>query len=327
MSVLTNQTSINQLKSFFGAGGGGGPSGSTITVSTLVTSSIDMSSGVISGLSTITTGGVASTLSIEGDVNTYMTVTGGSDNDVVQIFADAGPQPTLLVGFDAGLGHTGKLGVTGYSTIAGNQALDSRFQMDITSNRTGELTLSHGFAGVSTIGQLRFLGNTGGEVLSALPASSGGPGVAIALSGTTSSITFLPQVAQACHSRIAVSTNTTIPQAGTTQNLGAFATLPGHTYDIRLPVRIDAVSAPSAGDWSLITTDTTTAPVALGSFDMTSVNATGNQWEVNLCGTVTASAATTTLLALGKPAAGTSTTVTVAGGAAFIRDLGIPQAP
>ena len=122
-----------------------------------------------------------------------------------------------------------------------------------------------------------------------------------------------------------MSTNTYVPQAGTTQNLGTFASITGHAYDVRLPVRLDCVSQPAAGDWSVITTDTATAPVALGSFDMTSVSSIGNQWETHLCGTVIASGPATTLQALGKLSAGTSTAITVAGSAAFIRDLGIPQ--
>lgn len=308
-----------------GSGGGGGGSGSTITVSTLVTNVIDMTEGAINNVSSIVgNDGFTASLNIAGDLLVYPD--GATVNDVVQMFLDAGPQNTLLTGFDAGLGHSGKMGVVGYSTIGGNQTVDTVLQMDIQPNRNGELIFAHGFAGLSTIGSLRFLGNTGGAVLSALPSASGGPGSAIALSGTASTITFLPQIAQACHSLVPVSTNTTIPQSGAAQNLGAFASQPGHIYDVRLPVRIDAVSQPTAGDFSIITTDSVTA-VSMATFDMTSVSTVDNQFEVHICGTVLASGGVTTIQALGKLNSGTSTTVTVAAPSlAYIRDLGIPQA-
>lgn len=307
MSLLDNQTKINQTSAFYGTGGGGG-GGSVITVST------------ISGPSVSTPVNV-------GPAGLYVYTNGfGDENSGFEVYKGGGNTTNALADYDTGAAGQGAIGVRGYSTIGGNQVIDNLFTITTDTSRNTIIKKQIEYAGISTISQMNFNAD-GSWGVTALPGAAGGAGAGIVCLPTASTIIFEPQLAKACHSKVTVSTNTYVPAAGTTQTLGAFPSLAGHLYDIRLPVRIDAVSAPSAGDWAQITTDTATAPVALGSFDLTSVNATGNQWEVNLCGSIVASGTTTNILAIGKAGAGTSTAVTVAGSAAYIRDLGIPSAP
>jgi hypothetical protein len=318
--ILTHVNPTTSLYAALGSGGGGG-GGSVITVST-----INMTNGQITGVSTISAPpGPDPVVRVNGDLYVYTNGL-GDENSGFEVYQGGGNTTNAFADFNAGTPGQGTIGVRGYSTISGNQVIDTIFGMTTKTNREGQIFLQYETpgGGQSTIGALSI--DITGTYLTGLTSAAGGAGSQIALSPYTSSIIFYPQQAVACHSKIPVSTNTYVPQAGTTQNLGAFASLAGHTYDVRLPVRLDVVSQPTGGDWSLITTDTATAPVALGTFDMAQVSSVGNQYEVHLCGTVTASGTTTTLQALGKLGAGTSTAMTVAGGTAFIRDLGIPQA-
>ena len=302
------------------AGGGGGGGGATVQASTIA-----MTNGVISGVSTISGTGSLSTVNV-GPGGLFVYTNGFADeNSGFEVYKGGGNTTVAQADYDPSVGGGAYIGARGYSTISGSQVIDTIFTMGTDNTRTGIIRMNHEFAGISTMGQVLFQ-PTGDMLIQALAPASGGANSAIALGGLTSSITFYPQLAQACHSKVPVSTNTYVPQAGTTQNLGAFATTAGHTYDVRLPVRLDAVTQPAAGDWAVITTDTANAPVSLGTFELTQVSSVGNQYETHLCGTVVASGATTTIQALGKPSAGTSTAVTVAGSLAFIRDLGIPQA-
>jgi len=306
MALLGNQTLANERLALYGSGGGGG------------------GGELITGVSTIQANG---NIPVNvGPAGLYVYTNGFADeNSGFEVYKGGGNTTVAQADFDAAAGGGAYIGARGYSTIGGSQVIDTIFTLGTDVNRNGIIRLQHEFAGVSTMGSV-VLSATGDTGVYALPPASGGAGAGILLSAYTSTITFQPQGAVACHSAVPVSTNTYVPQAGTTQNLGAFTTIVGNAYDIRLPVRIDAVSAPTAGDWSLITTDTATAPTALATFDMTSVNATGNQWETHLCGTIVASGTTTTIQALGKPSAGTSTAITVAGSKAYIRNLGLPQA-
>ena len=305
MALLGNQTLANERLALYGSGSG--PSGGEL----------------ITNVSTIQAAG---NIPVNvGPAGLYVYTNGFADeNSGFEVYKGGGNTTVAQADFDAATGGGAYVGARGYSTIGGNQVIDTIFTLGTDSARNGLIRLQHEYAGISTISQIAM--NADGSVqVSALPSASGGAGTSINLSAYTSTIYFQPQGAQACHSKVAVSTNTYVPQAGTTQNLGAFTTLAGHLYDVRLPVRIDAVSQPAAGDWAVITTDTATAPVSLATFDMTQVSSVGNQYEVNICGSVIASGTTTTIMALGKLSAGTSTAVTVAGSAAFIRDLGIPQ--
>lgn len=323
MSLLPLKTYAAPGVPLFGsASGGGGGSGGAVSFSTITLPA----NGQLFSVSTISAPASADpVVRIDGDLYVY-TSSLTNENWGFEAYLGGGATANAYTDFDAGAPGQGAMGVRGYSTVGGNQVIDTIFSMTTDTTRSGQLTLQHEFNGVSTIGFLRFGGQTGAASLNALPSASGGAGVQIGLQAYTSTITFGPQQAVACHSKIPVSTNSYVPQAGTTQNLGAFTSLAGHLYDIRLPVRLDAVSQPAAGDWCVIGTDTGTANVGLGSFELTQVSSIGNQWETNLCGSVLASGTTTTLTAIGKVGAGTSTAVTVTGSAAFIRDLGIPQA-
>lgn len=319
MSLLPNQSWVTPTKTLWAplgsGGGGGGGGGSTITVST-----IQMTSGNITGLSSIQTN---SFLDLSGQFNVFSQGFGNS-NVGFEVYNGGGNTTNALADYDAGASGQGAIGVRGYSTISGSQTIDALMTMTIDNLRNGQIKLQHEWAGVSTMGTISF-NNNGTLGIQALPPGSGGAGSGIDIVGNKSTITFQPQGTEASHFKIAVSTNTYVPQAGTTQNLGAFTSVVGNLYDIRLPVRIDAVSQPTAGDWAVIGTDTATANVGLGTFELAQVSSVGNQYESHLCGSVIASGTTTTLTAIGKLGAGTSTAVTVTGSAAFIRNLGIPQ--
>jgi len=305
MSLLPLATFSAAGVPLYGSGGGGG-GGSNQTISTIVAPA----------------GGI---LGISGEL--YIFSKGfGNSNTGFEVYNGGGNTTNALADFDAGAGGQGAIGVRGYSTISGSQTIDSLLTVTLDAARNGVMKLQHEFNGVSTLGSV-VLNNDGTASINALPAASGGAGTQIVLSPTASTITFGPQQAIACHSKIPISTNTYVPQAGTTQAMGNFTSIAGHVYDIRLPVRVDAVTAPAAGDWCVITTDTATAPVALATFDLVQVSSVANQYETHLCGTVIASGATTTLLAEGKLSAGTSTAITVTGSSAWVRDLGIPVAP
>jgi len=297
MSLLPLATFSAPGVPLYGSGGGGGGGGSNI---------------------------VASSITLTGPNPISATLTSGG-NDGFEVRNGGGGSNVIAdLTIDAGNPASAEMGIRVLSTISATTALVDRFELFTTPS-----TLNSGLIksnNTSTLGQITF-GFQGDLGLGALPTASGGAGTGITLSGTASTITFYPQLAQACHSKIAISTNTYVPAAGTTQAMGNFPSIAGHVYDIRLPVRIDAVSAPAAGDWAVITTDTSTAPVALATFDLVQVSSVANQYESHLCGTVIASGTTTTLLAEGKIGAGTSTAVTVAGSSAWIRDLGIPVAP
>lgn len=304
-SLLPLKTYASAGSPLWAAAGSGGGGGSNITS--------------ITNLSTITAG-AGGVIDVSGDLQIF---TNGfaNPNTGFEVYSGGGNTTNAFADFDAPSAGQGAIGVRGYSTISGTQTIDTLFTMTTNTSRDGTIKLQHQYSGISTMGQI-IMYNTGDMLIQALSPFDGGANAAINLDGTSGVIEFFPEQARATHSKLAVSTNTTIPQAGTAQNLGAFATTAGHVYDVRLPVRIDAVSQPTAGDWAVITTDSATA-VSLASFDMTAVSTIGNQWEVNLCGTVLASGTTTTIQALGKIGAGTSTTVTVAAPSeAYIRDLG-----
>jgi hypothetical protein len=308
MSLLDNQTKINQTSAFYGTGGGGGGGGSVITVST------------ISGPSVSTPVNV-------GPAGLYVYTNGfGDENSGFEVYKGGGNTTNALADYDTGAAGQGAIGVRGYSTIGGNQVIDNLFTITTDTSRNTIIRKVVEYAGISTISQMNFNAD-GSWGVTALPGAAGGAGTGITCAPTASTITFLPQGAIACHSKVAVSTNTYVPQAGTTQFLGSFPSVVGNLYDVRLPVRIDSVSQPTAGDWCVITTDTATAPVALATFELAQVSTVGNQYEMHICGSVAASATTTNIIALGKPGAGTSTAITVAGSAAAIRNLGLPVAP
>lgn len=300
--------------------------GALTTISSLNVSSINGAasvSGVLSGVSTISGPGAGAPVNI-GPAGAYIFTNGFADgNSGFEVYQGGGNTTVAQADFDAGALGSAAIGLRGYSTIGGNQVIDSLFTVRTDTSRNGIIALTHEFNGLSTMGYL-IMGQNGNLQLGALETAAGGANTNILLDGYSSTIVFGPQLAVACHSSVPVSTNSTVPQAGTTQNLGAWTSIVGHAYDVRLPVRIDAVGTPNAGDWAAVGTDTATANVSLGTFDMTQVNSIGNQWETHLCGTVIASGATTTLTAIGRLNAGASTAVTVTGSAAFIRDLGIP---
>jgi hypothetical protein len=325
MSLLPLKTFAAPGVPLFGAGGGGGGgggSGGAVSFSTITLPA----NGQLISVSTISAPASADpTVRIDGDLYVY-TSSLTNENWGFEAYLGGGNTMNAFADFDAGEPGQGAVGVRGYSTVGGNQVIDSIFGMTTKTNRQGQIFLQYETpgGGISTIGALSM--DITGTYLTGLTSAAGGAGSQIQLSPYTSSILFQPQGAVACHSKIPVSTNSYVPQAGTTQNLGAWTSIAGHLYDVRLPVRLDAVSQPTAGDWAVIGTDTGTANVGLGSFELAQVSTIGNQWETHLCGSVLASGATTTLTAIGKPGAGTSTAVTVTGSLAFIRDLGIPDA-
>ena len=318
MSLIPQQTNFNATTflSGIGGGGGGGGGGSVVSYST-----INMTSGNITGLSSIQTN---SFLDLSGQFNVF-TRGFANSNAGFEVYNGGGNTTNALADYDAGTSGQGAIGVRGYSTISGTQTIDALMTMTIDNLRNGQIKLAHEWAGVSTMGTISF-NNNGTLSLQALPPGSGGAGAGIDITGNKSTITFQPQGVEASHFKIPVSTNIYVPQAGTTQNLGAFTSIAGNLYDIRLPVRIDAVSQPTAGDWCVIGTDTATANVGLGTFELAQVSSVGNQYETHLCGSVIASGTTTTITAIGKLAAGTSTAVTTTGSLAYIRNLGVPQA-
>ena len=290
MSLLANLTFTSPGNPLYGAAGGGGGGGGDVTFSTI-------------------------TLTGQNPISATLT---SSPNDGFEVRnGGGGSNVVVATTIDIGNSAQAEMGIRVLSTTT----LIDRFEMSQQPTTLNAL-LSHANA-TSTLQYIAFNSN-GDLTLSALPSASGGAGSAINLLGNTSTIAFQPQNAQACHFKLPVSTNTYVPQAGTTQNLGAFTSIAGHTYDIRLPVRIDAVSQPTTGDWCVIGTDTATANVGMATFDLVQVSTVANQYETHLCGSIIASGTATTLTALGKPSAGTSTAVTVTGSAAFIRDLGIP---
>ena len=267
---------------------------------------------------------VASTITLSGAAPISATFPSGA-NDGFEVRGNGGGGSNVVVvgTIDQASAAGAEFGLRSLSTIAGVPTAIGRFEMNLIPS--GNFASLNYTLNNSTLGALQY--NNGTTTLDGQPISAGGVGNELILPGTVSTISLKPYGTVLNYGQAALAVNSYVPAAGTITPIGSFPTTPGHLYEVRCNPRWDTVPAgnPALGSWASLGVDATGA-VPFVTIDCAQVSTLNQQYQQNITGTFIATAATTTVEALGSLANTVSTgvTFTTPNNVVWYRDLGVP---